>query len=542
VERDRKGSGVPASGGLRHVRVAVVGAGFAGIGMAIRLRRAGIDDFVVLERAPDLGGTWRDNTYPGCACDVPSHLYSYSFAPNPFWSRSFSPQPEIHRYLRECAERFGIRPHLRYDHDVLEARWSEDDQCWNLDTTAGPWRADVVVGGFGPLSEPLVPDLPGLSTFEGTVFHSARWDHDHDLTGERVAVVGTGASAVQFVPEIQPRVRSLDVYQRTAPWVLPRHDRAIGPVEHRIYATHPLLQRLVRAGIYWGRESFATGFARGGRAMAIPSHLAKRHLERQVPDPALRARLTPDYTIGCKRILLSDDYLPALCQPNVTVVTEGIREVRPRSIVTEDGSERPVSTIILGTGFHVTDVPAARRIIGNGGRRLSEAWQAGMEAYKGTTVAGFPNLFLLVGPNTGLGHTSIVFMIEAQTAYVLDGIRTMDTMGLTSVDVRPEAQRQFNEDLQEKLAPTVWSSGGCRSYYLDAHGKNTTLWPGFTWPYRRLTRHFDPHAYLLTRRARDGEADRAREGNREGDRDQRRGASGGTALQHYTLDSPVFFM
>jgi len=505
--RGRERAGVRVAGGPQHVRVAVVGAGFAGIGMAIRLRRAGIEDFVVLERAHDLGGTWRDNSYPGCACDVPSHLYSYSFAPNPFWSRSFSPQPEIHRYLEECVERFGIRSHLRCDHDVLEARWSEDDQCWDLDTTAGPWRADVLVGGFGPLSEPLVPDLPGLATFEGAVFHSARWEHDHDLTGEQVAVVGTGASAVQFVPEIQPRVRSLDVYQRTAPWVLPRRDRAIGPVERRLYAAHPVLQRLARAGTYWGREAFVAGFARGGRAMAIPTRLAKRHLERQVPDPALRAKLTPDYTIGCKRILLSDDYLPALCQPNVTVVTEHIREVRPRSIVTEDGSEHPVSTIILGTGFHVTDFPAARRVVGSRGRRLSEAWRDGMEAYKGTTVAGFPNLFLLVGPNTGLGHTSIVFMIEAQTTYVLDAIRTMDTMALTSVDVRPEIQRRFNEDLQEQLASTVWTSGGCASYYLDAHGKNTTLWPGFTWPYRRLTRHFDPQAYLLMRRDRDRDPD-----------------------------------
>ena len=480
-----------------HTRVAIVGTGFAGLGLAIRLRQAGRDDFVVFERADDVGGTWRDNSYPGCACDVPSNLYSFSFAPNPDWSRSFSPQPEILDYLRRCADRFGVRPHIRFGHEVLEARWDEDARRWHVTTTGGEHTADHLVLGVGPLSDPSIPDLPGLDDFEGTVFHSARWAHDHDLRGERVAVVGTGASAVQFVPHIQPLIDRLHVFQRTAPWVVPRTDRRFSRAQHWAMRHVPGYQRLQRALIYWGRETWVAGFVRP-QVIRRLQRVALRHLHHQVPDPELRAKLTPDYTIGCKRILVSSDYYPALTQDNVELVTGGVVEVRPKSVVASDGTEREVDTIIFGTGFQVTEPPAAARIVGRAGRSLRDVWAAeGMSAYLGGAIAGFPNLFMLIGPNTGLGHSSMVFMIESQLDYVLDRLRFMEAHGVATVDVRPEVQRAYNDELQAQLAGTVWNQGGCRSWYLDAQGRNTTLWPTYTWRFRRRTRRFDSESYAL---------------------------------------------
>ena len=428
------------------MRVLVVGAGFAGLAMAVRLKQAGIDDFVILERGDDVGGTWRDNTYPGAACDVPSHLYSFSFAPNPRWTRAFSPQWEILDYLRDVARRYGIVPHLRLGTGAAALRWDDGERHWVVDVERqaeagsddaggnGGYTADVVVGAMGALSEPSLPDIPGIETFAGTLFHSAGWDHTHDLAGERVAVIGTGASAIQFVPEIQPAVAHLDVYQRTPPWIVPRRDRALRPLERRLFRAVPAVQQAIRAGIYWVRELLAFGFTHPQRMVPI-QRLAAAHLARQVRDPDLRTRLTPDYTIGCKRILISNDWYPALQQPNVELVSDGIAEVRPHSVVTADGSERPTDTIICGTGFHVTDFPAGRRIHGPGGATLSDVWQArgSMEAYLGTTVAGFPNLFLLVGPNTGLGHTSMVFMIESQVAYVVDALAHMESTAATAL-------------------------------------------------------------------------------------------------------------
>jgi cation diffusion facilitator CzcD-associated flavoprotein CzcO len=478
-------------------RVVVIGTGFAGLGTAIRLRQSGIHDFVVLERADEVGGTWRDNSYPGCACDVPSHLYSFSFAPNPGWSRSFSPQSEILDYLRGCADRFGVRPHIRFGHEVQGARWDDDAQRWRIATSHGEIVARVLVAGLGPLSEPSVPDLPGLGDFAGTVFHSARWNHDHDLTGEKVAVIGTGASAIQFVPEIQPQVERLALFQRTPPWVIPRGDRAISRVERWGLRRVPGLQKAWRGAIYWSRETFVWAFLRP-RIIRTLQQLAGRHLAKQVDDVELRAKLTPDYTIGCKRILISNDWYPALARPNVDVVTSGIRQIRPHSIVTADGAEQPVDTIIFGTGFHVTDPPAGERLYGRGGLQLKDAWKDGMQAYLGAAIAGFPNLFMLIGPNTGLGHTSMVFMIESQIAYVLDCLRTMDDQGLATVDVRPEVQAEFNADIQSQLVDTVWNAGGCRSWYLDEHGRNTTVWPGYTWRFRQRTRRFDLDAYDTT--------------------------------------------
>ena len=483
-----------------HVPVAIVGSGFSGLGMAIRLRETGFEDFVVLERGDDVGGTWRDNDYPGAACDVPSRLYSFSFAPNPNWSRSFSPQREILDYLRDCAERFGVRPHVRLNCELLDATWDAELQRWQLRTSTGALTSDVLVSASGGLSDPKLPPIPGAERFAGTVFHSAAWNHDHDLAGERVAVIGTGASAIQIVPEIQPQVAQLDVYQRTPAWIVPRTDRDFSRLERLLYRFKPV-ERLARAAIYWGRELYVLGFTKHRKLMDVPHKLALTHLRKQVRDRELRAKLTPDYTIGCKRILISNDFYPALDQPNAEVVTSPIQEIREHSIVTQDGTEREVDTIVFATGFQATPPPIAQRICGAGGRRLIDEWREnGMQGYRGTTVAGFPNLFFLVGPNTGLGHTSMVHVIESQIQYVRSALETMREQGLASVEPRREAQARWNAGLQARLEGTVWNTGGCASWYLDDAGRNTTLWPGFTFELRAKLRRFDVANYVTTSR------------------------------------------
>jgi cation diffusion facilitator CzcD-associated flavoprotein CzcO len=496
VTRERKQPARPAAHRQSHYRVVVVGSGFSGLGMAIRLLKDGESDFVLLERAGEIGGTWRDNTYPGCRCDVPSHLYSFSFAPNPTWSSTFSPQPEILEYLRGVARRFGVLPHVRFHTELESAAWDEDGGRWRLETSQGSMTADVLVCGQGPLSEPRLPDVPGLDSFEGTAFHSASWDHDHDLSGKRVAVVGTGASAIQFVPEIQPRVEKLHVFQRTPPWVMPHPNRRMTRVERAVYSRLPLAQLAMRAGIYWARESFVLQF-RHRRVRRLATKMALWQLRTQVPDPRLREKLTPSYEIGCKRILPTEDWYPAVTQPNVEVIDQALTEVRPHSVVAGDGTEREVDTIVFGTGFHVMDIPIADVVRGRDGRTLADVWGGSPEAYKGAAVAGFPNLFLLVGPNTGLGHNSIVFMIESQIEYVGDALATMRRRGASRVEVRPEAQAAYNAEVQRLTRGTVWVSGGCASYYIDRNGRNASLWPTFTWPFRRRTREFDEGAYAL---------------------------------------------
>lgn len=483
-----------------HIRVAIVGTGFAGLGMAIRLKQQGIP-YVIFERASDVGGTWRDNTYPGCQCDVPSHLYSFSFAPNPEWSRTYSPQPEIWAYLRDCADRYAIRPHILFDHEVVDAAWDEDENVWRLDTTGGPWTADVLVSGNGGLSEPAIPRIEGLETFEGTYFHSAAWDHSHDLTGKKVAVVGTGASSIQFIPHIQPRVDRLHVFQRTPAWVLPHTDRPTTEQERRMYRRFPIVQKAVRAAVYAMRETVVLGMAKNKKLLRPLELIARRHLRDQVPDRELRKKLRPSFAPGCKRLLLSNNYLPTLTRPNVELVTDGIREVRADSIVTKDGNERQVDTIIFGTGFKVTDNPVMDRLRGRDGRSLAKHWaDGGMRAYLGTTVSNFPNLFLLTGPNTGIGHTSLLVMIEAQIRYIVSCLRQMEAKDIATVEVRENVLDAFNAELQAKTENTVWTSGGCQSWYLDADGRNATLWPDFTWRFKLMTRRFDPEDYLLTPR------------------------------------------
>jgi len=476
--------------------IVVVGSGFSGLAMAVALKRSGREDFIVLERAGEVGGTWRDNSYPGCACDVPSHLYSLSFAPNPAWSSTFSPQPEIQDYLQDVAQRQDVLRHVRFGCELEQATWDEGAGRWLLETSSGRLSARVLITAAGTLSEPAIPDIPGLQDFQGAVFHSATWDHDHDLTGERVAVIGTGASAIQFVPQIQPKVGKLHLFQRTPPWIMPRPERKLTRSERILYRRLPAAQRLMREAIYWARELFAIPLLRVALSPMI-GRVARRHLRRQVPDPDLRAKLTPSYAPGCKRILVSNDYLPALGLPNVEVVTEGIREITPNSIIDLTGSERPVDTIILGTGFHVTDVAIAERVRGRDGRSLAEHWDGSLQAHRGTTVAGFPNLFLLLGPNTGLGHTSVVVMAEAQVAYIERALAYMQRERIASVEAQPEAQIAWNAGVQRRMKGTVWTAGGCASWYLDRKGLNTTLWPDFTFRFRHALSDFNPSEYRL---------------------------------------------
>jgi cation diffusion facilitator CzcD-associated flavoprotein CzcO len=480
--------------------VVVIGSGFAGIGMGIRLKQAGRDDFVILETASSLGGTWRDNDYPGCTCDVPSFLYSFSFEQNPHWSRMFSPQEEIWAYLERCADKYGLRPHLRFGAEATGAVYDEPRARWDVEVNGSEViDARVVVSAVGALHVPKIPDLPGLDAFEGPVFHSSRWRHDVDLDGRTVAVVGTGASAVQVVPSIAPRVRHLDVYQRSAPWITPKPDRAIGAREQAFYARHPAAQRAVRAGVYWAMEARGAGFALTPRAMGWLERGSRRYLERKVRDPELRARLTPDYQIGCKRILLTRDYLPALQRDNVELVAHAVAGVTPGGVVDADGVERPADVIILGTGFEVPGSLMRMKVVGREGAVLNDVWaEDGAAAHLGIAVAGFPNLFLLLGPNTGLGHTSVVFMIESQIRYIAQALDLIDRTGAEGLEVRPETQRRFVDRVRAKLRTSVWQSG-CTSWYQDDRGRNIAIWPHFTWKYWLETRRLNPADYHLVR-------------------------------------------
>lgn len=477
----------------------VIGTGFSGLGMAIQLRRDGRDDFVVLEKAADIGGTWRDNTYPGCACDIQSHMYSFSFEQNPGWSRSFSPQPEIWRYLREVADRYDLRERIHFGVEVTGMRWDADEHRWHVTTTSGAeYVAKFVVSGMGGLHVPNVPELPGIENFEGVAFHSARWDHDYDLAGKRVAVVGTGASAIQFVPRIAPTVGRLTVFQRTPPWVMPKPDYAIPGWLKRLFRAVPGTQRLYRDAIYWLLEARAIGFNGNKGLLKLASRIALRHMHKAVEDPELRAKLTPDYVMGCKRVLIANDYYPALTRDNVEVVTDGIREVRANSIVDAAGVEHEVDAIIYGTGFHVTDAFDYLDITGVDGRDLAKEWREhGMQTHLGITVAGFPNLFFLLGPNTALGHNSVVFMIESQIRYVSQAMALVESRGAAGLDTREGAQARFQSDIQRKLVKGIWTQGGCKSWYLDSRGVNRTIWPGFTWRYWLRTRKLDPSAFDL---------------------------------------------
>lgn len=480
----------------RLVDTVIIGSGFAGLGLAIKLTQQGKTNFLVLERGGDVGGTWRDNTYPGAACDVPSHLYSYSFALNPDWTRSFSTQPEIQKYISSVAHKYNVLDKHVFGSDVTSVTWNENTHRWDIVASTGEYTAKVVVTAVGALCEPNLPPIAGIEGFKGEIFHSAQWNHDVSLDGKRVAVIGTGASAIQIVPAIAGKVKHLDVYQRTAPWILPRFDREYTALEKFAFKRIPGFQRLSRTGIYAARETQVVGLAKQPKLMRIFELIAKRQITKGIKDKALRKKVTPNFRIGCKRMLISNAYYPALDRPNVDLVTDGIAEVKANSIVSADGTEREIDALVVATGFHVTDSPAYQGIYGKGGKTLAQTFdEEGQQGYKGAAVANFPNMFFLVGPNTGLGHTSMVFMIESQLNYVVDALNTIEKHDIGVIEVRKDVQDDYNADLQDRMSHSVWMNGGCASWYLDKHGNNTTLWPDFTFRFRSITKKFDLAAY-----------------------------------------------
>lgn len=476
--------------------VAIIGSGFGGLGAAIRLRESGVNDIAIFERASDLGGTWRDNTYPGCRCDVASNLYSFSFAPNPTWSNTYSYQREIWEYLDSVADQFQLRELINFDHDVTNISFDESTRRWRLTTSQGEFDAKCVILATGSLAEPKLPDIKGLKKFQGAIMHTAQWDESVVLEGKRVAVIGTGASAIQAVPQIAPMVGALEVFQRTPSWVLPHLGHPVLERSKRLYGTLPLAQRLVRTWGYWQRELMVLGFVNDPRRMTKAETLSREHLQRQVDDESLREKLTPHYRLGCKRVLISNDFYPTFNRANVTLVTEGIESIEPRGIRTADGELHEVDVIIAATGFYVSDNPMAAKVHGAHGETLSSALQSKLAHYKGTTFPGFPNFFMMGGPNTGLGHSSIIFMLESQLNYVTEAI----AVALKSdalVEPKEHMAAKWTREVQAKLPSTVWGTG-CSSWYLNAEGQNTTIWPDFTFKYRHATRHFDPRDHRIS--------------------------------------------
>lgn len=534
---------------VRETGVLIIGAGFSGIAAGTRLLREGLEDFQIIDRGHEVGGTWRDNTYPGAACDVPSHLYSLSFSQEFDWSRSFGTQPEIADYQRSVAVEQGLYPYIRFRTEMLDARWDDAAGRWLVTTRELPhqlddadgrtvvassgemvdkvfggdgsgagvgdgsgngsgdgrrdagstttWSARELVLGVGALCEPRLPDIEGIEGFEGTIFHSARWDHDADLRGKRVAVIGTGASAIQIIPKIAPIVGHLDVYQRTAPYVIPRLDRSYFGWERAALRNVPGLRRVVRGQDWFFRELQVPGLTRNENFMAPIKALVLGMLRVQVRDPELREKLTPKFTIGCKRMLISNTYFPAIARDNVDLVTDPIQRVNAHSITTADGTERPIDVLVVCTGFHVTDSPTFELVHGRDGESLSEMWgREGMSAHKGTTVHGFPNLSVLMGPATGLGHSSMIYMIESQVNYFMDMLKTKRRHGADVAEVSARAQGEWNDWIRERLPETVWVTG-CGSWYLDEHGNAPAVWPSWTWKFRAKTKKFDASSYDL---------------------------------------------
>jgi cation diffusion facilitator CzcD-associated flavoprotein CzcO len=482
--------------GERHVDVVIIGAGFGGLCMAIKLREMGLS-FIILERAQDIGGTWRDNTYPGCACDIPSHLYSFSFEPNPDWSRSYPDQPEILAYLQRCADKYHLRESILLGTEVIEAAFDEDGRMWRVRTQRqDTFIARAVVSAMGPLNRPAIPDIKGMERFKGRIFHSAQWDHSLDLTGKKIAVIGTGASAVQLIPRIAAQVDQLCVFQRAAPWILPKLEIQTPAWLKRLFRLLPGCQLALRSFIYLCQE--VIGFGLVNPILLYPlKQLALWYLASKLPDPTLRRAATPDYPFGCRRILLSNDYYDALARKNVELVTDAIAEIRETSIITQDQQERPFDAIILATGFRASDLLSPLRVLGLNGADLAHVWRHGPKAFFGMTVPEFPNFFLLLGPNTLLGHNSVVFMIEAQVGYIGQALRSLGARGCASMNLRQDAHAHFNRQLRRGARGTAWTSG-CKSWYLDSRGKNLTLWPYSPTLYWLRTRRFSPDDYFFS--------------------------------------------
>ncbi|OBK83028.1 flavin-containing monooxygenase [Mycolicibacter sinensis] len=482
-----------------QTRALIIGTGFSGLGMGIALQQQGVD-YIILEKADEIGGTWRDNTYPGAACDVPAHLYSFSFEPKPDWRHLFSYQPEIFDYLKAVADKYDLRRRIVFGAKVNRAYWDDDQYRWHVFTESGQeYVAQFLISGAGALHIPSIPEIDGLSEFGGAAFHSAQWNHDVDLTGKRVAVVGTGASAIQLVPEIVGRVAELQLYQRTPAWVLPRNNFAFPTVVKQVFRFVPGARAALRAGMYWGAEGGAYALNRRPWLLKGVELVGRRYIRREISDPRVRRKLTPDYRAGCKRLLGSADYYRAIENPKTELVTESIARITGNGIVAADGTEREVDVIVFATGFHVTDSYRYINLKGRDGEDLVDRWnREGIAAHRGITVAGMPNAFFLLGPNTGLGHTSVVFMIESQIHYVAEAIKTVDAAGAAAIAPRRAAQDAFNAEVQRKLAGSVWNTGGCQSWYLDEHGYNRTIWSGFTWRYWLATRSVRRDEYELT--------------------------------------------
>ncbi len=476
----------------RSIRVGIVGGGFGGLGMAIRLKQAGFYRFTIFERGESVGGVWRANTYPGAACDVPSHLYSFSFAPGHRWSRRYAPQEEILAYLEGLADDFGLRPSLRLDTEVVRAEFSQSEGTWTVETDDGEAHEfDLLVSACGQLSEPAVPEIPGIEGFDGHVFHSAEWDHDHDLSGRRVAVIGTGASAIQFVPEIAPRAAHVDIYQRSAPWILPKSDRRYADWEQRLFRRVPARVAASRAGIFGFFEIGTYAFTGKDWVMRPFTAIANRYRERALPDPELRRLATPDYEMGCKRVLFTSDWYPTLLREDVDLHGGGVERITAGGVVGADGVEREAETIIWGTGFDGSSFVAPMRVYGRDGRELNEVWQDRPEAYLGTVVSGFPNMFVIWGPNTNHGSGSVPFTLESQFNFVVDAARRLRSEGLRWLDLRPEVQAAWREEIERRSAATKWTQGGCTSWYINDEGINTNNWPGAWLEFRRRTRRID---------------------------------------------------
>ena len=482
------------------VETLIIGAGFSGICMGIKLREAGMNSFLIIEKSADIGGTWWDNRYPGCACDIPSHLYSFSFEPSTEWTRMYPGQREIHAYLKGVVERHELAPNIRLNTRFCEAVWDESTGEWHATTLDGlRIRARVLVSGMGALHVPRYPEIKGIERFKGPAFHSANWNHSVRLEGKNVAVVGTGASAIQFVPQIAPRVGKLHLFQRTPPWIVPRLDFAFSEKWKRRFRNIPPTRWALRQFIFWRQEFRVLGFLGNETIRKKAEEIAHRHRERQVEDPKIRGALTPNYQLGCKRVLVSDDYYPTLNRSNVELVTDAIAEVREQSIVTENGIERPIDVLIYGTGFRATEPLIGCRVVGRGGVEIHEAWGKRMSAYLGVTVNGFPNFFMMLGPNTGLGHNSVVLMIEAQVRYAMNCLKLMKRRNQRVIEVRAESQARFVEEIYRRMGGTVWQSGGCKSWYQDpTTGELTTIWPGSVVAYLRRTRSVAPSDYELT--------------------------------------------
>jgi len=482
---------------IKTLDTIIIGSGVSGIGAAIRLTEQGMNDFLILEKHQDLGGTWRDNTYPGCECDVPSALYSYSFEQNPDWSRLFAGHDEILDYVRHTARKHGILPYIKYGINVQQTRWNETENLWYVQTNAGLYKAAKVISCVGYLHEPIIPKLPGIEGFNGEVFHSSRWQHDLDLTGKRVAVIGTGASAIQFIPQIQPQVKELVAFQRTPQWILPKPNLRMNKLVRSFFKL-PFTLNVFRGLLYTGMEMFGIGF-RHPVLLKQMQRLAKAHINKHIKDSELREKVTPDYTMGCKRVLLSNNYYPAIAQKNVEVLATGVKEIRGNTVVGSNGEEREVDVIILGTGFHVSDVPVAKQVVGKKGLTLDQIWKGSPQAYRGTTIHDFPNFFLVLGPNLAIGHNSAFIVIESQLNYVMSALKEMQQRGITRLEVNSRVQREYNEQVQKDLQTTVWNTGGCSSYYLDQNGKNSIGFPWSTFKMRSLLKQFDSASYQLSK-------------------------------------------